>query len=75
MSDLYFDDVFRTATGFEKPFDYQCRLACGPEASLQNRQSLKKGRERESRLINIPTGLGKTTGVVFTAVNPRLLWI
>lgn len=72
MSDLFFDDTFRKATDFP-PFDYQCRLACGPEASAQNRQSLKGGTTCESQLINIPTGLGKTAAVVLAWLWNRVL--
>lgn len=43
-----FGEFFKKATG-NQPYDYQCRLA---EA------------RPESRLINIPTGLGKTAAVV-----------
>jgi CRISPR-associated endonuclease/helicase Cas3 len=75
MSNLSFDDVFRAATSFEKPFEYQCRLACGPEASLQNRESLKHGTECKSQLINIPTGLGKTAAVVLASLWNRVLWV
>ncbi|HTD15812.1 MAG TPA: DEAD/DEAH box helicase [Chthoniobacterales bacterium] len=73
MSDFFFDDVFRVATDFEKPFEYQCRLACGPEASVQNRESLKNGTECKSQLINIPTGLGKTAAVVLAWLWNRVL--
>src|SRR5579859_4073360 len=63
MSNQSFDEIFNAATGFP-PFDYQCRLACGGAASLQDRQSLQKGTDCHSQLINIPTGLGKTAAVV-----------
>jgi CRISPR-associated endonuclease/helicase Cas3 len=72
MNDLFFDDVFRTTTDFP-PFDYQCRLACGPEASPQNRRSLQSGTACKSQLINIPTGLGKTAAVVFAWLWNRVL--
>ena len=45
---MTFPDFFKTATG-NPPYDYQNRLAMAPSAS---------------RLINIPTGLGKTAAVV-----------
>ncbi len=44
-----FKAFFKAATG-NSPYDWQCRLAEQPEC--------------ESRLIDIPTGLGKTAGVV-----------
>jgi len=56
MSRLPYDEFFQTATG-NLPYDYQRRLACGE----------RNGRleaECNSRLINIPTGLGKTAAVV-----------
>jgi hypothetical protein len=59
MSEPVFADVFEKAAGFP-PFDYQCRLACGPGASLQNRRSLQSGTACKSLLINVPTGLRKT---------------
>ena len=47
---LPFSDFFRTACGPDRtPYDYQSRLARS---------------ECESRLITIPTGLGKTAAVV-----------
>ena len=50
-----YETFFRAATGLDGPFDYQCRLAEDPEC--------------KSRLINIPTGCGKTAAVVFAACN------
>ncbi len=44
-----YENFFRQATGGQTPYDYQRRLAEAPCAS---------------RLINIPTGLGKTAAVV-----------
>jgi len=49
---MSFADFFQAATG-NLPYDYQSRLAGGDS-----------GTECNSRLINIPTGLGKTAGVV-----------
>ncbi len=45
-----YEQFFQRATGGHKPFDYQTRLAEDPEC--------------RSRLINVPTGLGKTAAVV-----------
>ena len=73
MSDLNFRDVFRAATGFPEPYPYQCRLACGPDASLENNDSLRRGTPCRSQLINIPTGLGKTAGVVIAWLWNRVL--
>ena len=65
MSDLNFRDVFQAAMGNESsPYAYQCRLACGPEASPENTDSLCNGAPSCLLLINVPTGLGKTAGVV-----------
>lgn len=51
---MNFDDFFKAATGHAAgPFDYQRRLA-GDDT----------GCPCESKLINIPTGLGKTVAVV-----------
>lgn len=44
-----FKAFFSTATGKPEPYDYQSRLAESP---------------CESRLISVPTGLGKTAAVV-----------
>ncbi len=60
---------FRTATrtddnrnGFD-PVGWQCRLACGETAELQKPRTLERGVACESRLIDIPTGCGKTEGL------------
>ncbi|MCP5525501.1 MAG: CRISPR-associated endonuclease Cas3'' [Verrucomicrobiales bacterium] len=59
-----FPEFFRAATG-HPPYDYQCRLACGERSSGQTDADwLVRGAPCESRLINIPTGLGKTAAVV-----------
>ncbi len=47
---MTFEQFFTTATGGNQPYDYQRRLADDPEC--------------QSRLIEIPTGLGKTAAVV-----------
>ncbi len=47
---MIFDLFFKTATGGNKPYDYQRRLA--EDSACQ------------SRLIEILTGLGKTAAVV-----------
>jgi len=73
MSDLDFREVFRAATGLPDPYPYQCRLACGPEAKADNINSLRKGTACQSRLIDVPTGLGKTAAVVIAWLWNRLL--
>ncbi len=64
MSGRRYDQFFTAATHHEKPFVYQCRLACGDDANLDSPQTLATGRKCESLLINVPTGLGKTLAVV-----------
>lgn len=59
-----FASYFRSATGNRDPYDYQCRLACGPEATVANPDTLRSGAPCQSQLISIPTGLGKTAAVV-----------
>ncbi|HYV30585.1 MAG TPA: hypothetical protein VEO53_05690, partial [Candidatus Binatia bacterium] len=59
-----YDAFFRAATGFEQPFGYQCRLACGKDARLEIPETLARGCECRSLLINLPTGLGQTAAVV-----------
>lgn len=61
---------FRTATctdsslnGFD-PIGWQCRLACGETADPKKPETLEGGVACESRLIDIPTGCGKTEGLV-----------
>jgi CRISPR-associated endonuclease/helicase Cas3 len=74
MSDLYFDDVFRVAMGDSlSPYAYQSRLACGPDATPENIESLRRGTQYRSLLINIPTGLGKTAAVVLAWLWNRIL--
>jgi CRISPR-associated endonuclease/helicase Cas3 len=61
---MNFDAFFKTATG-HGPFEDQCRLACGERQPGETEaQWLAHGTPCESRLINIPTGLGKTAAVV-----------
>ena len=70
-----FDDFFRTATGHEQgPFDYQCRLACGERAGHAESDWLANPDPDgcRSRLIDIPTGLGKTAAVVLAWLWNRL---
>jgi len=72
MSDLDFGQVFKAATGFS-PYAYQCRLACGDESDPNEAKSLVSGSGCESRLINVPTGLGKTGAVVLAWLWNRML--
>jgi CRISPR-associated endonuclease/helicase Cas3 len=59
-----FEQYFIAATELKQPFAYQCRLACGDNACLDNPKTLTQGRDCRSLLINVPTGLGKTAAVV-----------
>ncbi|MEX2579287.1 MAG: CRISPR-associated endonuclease Cas3'' [Verrucomicrobiales bacterium] len=62
---LRYDDFFAAAFPDDRrPYGYQCRLACGPEAKAEEPGTLGAGTACESRLIDIPTGLGKTAAVV-----------
>jgi CRISPR-associated endonuclease/helicase Cas3 len=73
MSYANFYDIFQTATGFKQPYPYQCRLACGPDACPEDKDSLCSGASCQSQLINVPTGLGKTGAVVFAWLWNRVL--
>jgi len=69
MSGIDFDQFFRKAFGKDDeatfcPFEYQQRLACGERAERNDRDWLASGTDCKSRLIDIPTGLGKTAAVV-----------
>lgn len=69
---MTFDEFFRAATD-HKPYDYQCRLACGERRADEARETwLAHGTGCRSQLINIPTGLGKTAGVVLAWLWNRL---
>ncbi|HEY5914100.1 MAG TPA: DEAD/DEAH box helicase, partial [Verrucomicrobiae bacterium] len=56
-------EFFKTATG-NSSYRYQCRLACGDDARVEKPETLTRGRDCTSLLINVPTGLGKTAAVV-----------
>lgn len=64
MTPLSFREFFQKTTGKAAPYAYQCRLACGPEARPDQPATLRGGTDCRSRLIHIPTGLGKTAAVV-----------
>ena len=68
-----FLQAFRQAMGSIEPYQYQCRLACGPDAALQDIDSLCSGASCQSQLINVPTGLGKTAAVVLAWLWNRVL--
>jgi len=59
----FFQQAFqRSRAGSQAPYAYQCRLAGGPQAAADG--AFCHGTSCQSQLINIPTGLGKTAGVV-----------
>ena len=65
---MTFPEFFSTACGPDRqPYDYQSRLACGERQEGQPETLwLTQPSPCESRLINIPTGLGKTAAVVLS---------
>lgn len=65
---MNFPELFQTATG-HPPYDWQVRLACGVSHGQSSNLS---GTPCRSLLINIPTGLGKTAGVVLAWLWNRL---
>lgn len=68
---MSFAEFFHTASS-NQPYSYQCRLACGSGADLEQPETLTGGTRCTSRLIDIPTGLGKTAAVVFAWLWNRI---
>lgn len=68
---MSFADFFHAATG-NQPYGYQCRLACGDKADPKKLETLRYGYNCTSRLIDIPTGLGKTAAVVLAWLWNRI---
>jgi CRISPR-associated endonuclease/helicase Cas3 len=64
MTRMNLDDFFKAATEKPAPYDYQRRLARGEASNRPEAEWLAGGTGCQSRLINIPTGLGKTAAVV-----------
>lgn len=64
-----FETFFERATD-HTPYDYQKRLACG---ELNEGERPNQGSPCVSRLIDIPTGLGKTAAVVMAWLWNRLI--
>lgn len=52
---------------------WQIRLACGNNANLGNPTTLEAGTKCRSALIDIPTGCGKTAGIVFAWLWNRII--
>ena len=69
-----FSTFFSTASGSQRqPYEYQKRLACGERAEGQSESSwLLQSGPCESRLISIPTGLGKTAAVILAWLWSRV---
>ena len=68
---MSFDEFFTAATG-HAPYDYQRRLACGERNGRPEADWLSGGTCCSSKLIHIPTGLGKTAAVVLAWLWNRL---
>ena len=66
-----FETFFKQATGFA-PMGWQARLASGENADVAKPETLRAGREAASLLIDIPTGCGKTAGVVLSWLWNRI---
>ena len=66
MTATDFGSFFKRATGIAAgPYDYQRRLACGERGRGESEKEwLSCGTKCESKLIDIPTGCGKTAAVV-----------
>lgn len=66
---MSYAEFFNSATRTENmpngldPMGWQCRLACGETADPRRAETLEGGVVCESRLIDIPTGCGKTEGL------------
>ena len=61
---MNFGEFFKAPTGNE-PYGYQCRLACGENKPNELAADWLAHRTScESKLMNIPTGLGKTASIV-----------
>lgn len=76
---MNYREFFKAATRSEKdpngfePMHWQCRLACGPNANPDNPGTLENGVDCQSELIDIPTGCGKTVGVVLAWLWNRII--
>ena len=70
-----FNHFFSTACGSDRqPYHYQSRLACGERQKGQPETDwLTQPGPCESRLINIPTGLGKTAAVILSWLWNRVI--
>jgi len=63
----------RAAPGFS-PYDFQRRLACGEQEDGETRENWLSGATNcRSKLISIPTGLGKTAAVILAWLWNRVV--
>lgn len=60
-----FDRFFAKATGFQ-PHGYQVQLACGQRPGHRDDSCMIDGTTCRSLLVDVPTGLGKTSAVVLS---------
>lgn len=72
MPSLNFPSFFSVVTG-NTPYDYQSRLACGERGEKTEADWLSAGTGCASRLISIPTGLGKTAAVILAWLWNRVI--
>jgi CRISPR-associated endonuclease/helicase Cas3 len=76
---MTFEQFFSTATrdasrpSGNAPYDYQRRVACGEKEDKSDTAWLQSGTDCASKLIEIPTGLGKTAAVVLAWVWNRFI--
>jgi len=74
-----YNDFFSKATGKPDAYDYQKRLACGERKTGESEPAwLSHGTDCFSRLISVPTGLGKTAAVILAWLwnrqQPNSVW-
>jgi len=68
-----FASMFEKATGHKRPHDYQSRLACGERQDKTETKWLCCGTDCASRLISVPTGMGKTAAVTLAWLWNRVV--
>jgi len=73
MQQQEFAAFFKVATDHDHPHDYQRRLACGEREDKSDAEWLCSGTECTSRLISIPTGMGKTAAVTLAWIWNRVV--
>ncbi len=73
MQNHNFAAVFEIATKHRQPHEYQVRLACGERNNVMESEWLQRGTSCTSRLISVPTGMGKTAAVTLAWLWNRIL--